>query len=134
VPGKWCFRYAILPHQGDWRESYQQAFAFQTGLRAVETGLHAGEIPAQGAFLSSSPGAFEISAVKAAENGDGWLVRGYNIASETIKMQLKPLRRFTQAALVNLAEQTISSLSPVDDGSTALSVTGHQVTSVRLSD
>ncbi len=30
VPGKWSYDYAILPHQGDWREAYPQAYAFET--------------------------------------------------------------------------------------------------------
>ncbi len=132
--GKWEFDYAIIPHSGDWRESCRQAFAFQTNLRAAETGLHAGEIPDQGSFISSSPDAFIISAVKAAENRKGWLVRGYNISSGTIQLRLRPLRRFAQAALVNLAEETKSPLNTGDDGSISLSVAGHTVISVMFTD
>jgi mannosylglycerate hydrolase len=134
MPGMWAFDYAIIPHRGDWRESSRQAFAFQTTLRAVETGLHAGEIPVQGSFISSSPDEFVVSAVKAAENGSGWLARGYNISSETIQVRLKPLHRFAHATQVNLAEETISPLNIGDDGSVALSVAGHKVISVLFTD
>jgi mannosylglycerate hydrolase len=134
VPGKWGFDYAIIPHKGNWRESYQQAYAFQTTLRAIETGIHAGIIPAQGAFISSLPDEIVVSAVKAADNGKGWLVRGYNISSETIRFHLKPLRRFAHAALVNLAEEEISPLPTADDGSVAISAAGHKIVSVMFSD
>jgi alpha-mannosidase len=134
MPGKWAFDYAIIPHRGDWRESCQQAFAFQTTLRAIETGIHAGEIPAEGAFLSSSPDEFVVSAVKATENGKGWLVRGYNITPDPIQIRLKPLRRFAHAKQVNLAEETISPLNTGEDGSVLLSAAGHKIISVLFTD
>jgi mannosylglycerate hydrolase len=135
MPGKWGFDYAIIPHKGNWRESYQQAYAFQTTLRAIETGIQAGIIPAQGAFIISSlPDEFVVSAIKAADNGKGWLVRGYNISSETIWFHLKPLRRFVHTALVNLAEEEISPLPTADDGCVAISAAGHKIVSVMFSD
>jgi mannosylglycerate hydrolase len=132
--GKWLYDYSIIPHKGDWRESYQQAYGFQTTLRAIETGIHAGIIPTQGAFISSLPDAFVVSAVKATDNGKGWLVRGYNISSETIQFSLKPLRRFSHAAQVNLAEEEISPLPTADDGSVAIFAAGHKIVSVMFSD
>jgi alpha-mannosidase len=134
VPGKWTYDYSIIPHKSNWRESCQQAYAFQTTLRAIETGIHAGDIHAQGSFISSSPDEFIVSAVKATENGKGWLVRGYNISSETIRFRLKPLRRFAHAAQVNLAEEEISLLSSDDDGNVAISVAGHEIVSVLFSE
>jgi len=132
--GKWDFDYAIIPHKGNWRESFQQAYAFQTTLRTIQTGIHAGIIPAQGAFISSSPDEFVVSTVKATENGKGWLVRGYNISSETIQLHLKPLRRFAHAALINLAEEDVSPLPIADDGSISISAAGHKIVSVMFSD
>jgi alpha-mannosidase len=122
------------PHAGGWSEACQQAYAFQTELRAIETGIHTGEIPAQGSFISSSSEAFIISAVKATENGKGWLVRGVNLSSEPIHLGLKPLRRFGHAALVDLAEEEISPLPVADDGSVTISATGHKIVSVMFSD
>ncbi|MFN2195295.1 MAG: alpha-mannosidase [Anaerolineales bacterium] len=130
VLGKWCYDYAIIPHHGTWREAYRQAFAYETPLRAVETGLHEGEIPVWGSFVFHSPAEFVITAIKETENGTGWIVRGYNIASETIELDLKPLRKFAKAMLVNLAEEEITPLSVTEDGSVSLSVSGHKVVSV----
>jgi alpha-mannosidase len=130
VQGKSVFEYAIIPHQGAWQESLVQATAFQTSLRAIETEIHPGEIPAQGSYISTSPAEFIISAIKAAEDGKGWLVRGYNISSETIQFNLKPLRRFAHAALVNLAEEEVSPLPTAEDGSVVISAAGHKIVSV----
>jgi alpha-mannosidase len=133
VPGKWTYYYAIIPHHGNWRKAYQQAYAFETSLRVIETGIHEGEIPVQGSFISHCPAEFVISAVKETENGKGWIVRGYNIISETIQLNLKPLQQFTNAMLVNLAEEEITALSAGEDGSIMIPVSGHEIVSIMFS-
>jgi len=134
VPGKWSYDYAILPHQGDWRQAWLQAYAFETPLRVMETDLHAGKIAEHGAFISHSPAEFTISAVKEAENGQGWIVRGYNLSDQTIQLNLKPLRRFTDARQVNLAEEEIAVLEIGEDGGISMPVSGHEVASILFFD
>jgi alpha-mannosidase len=134
VPGKWVFAYAIIPHRGNWRDACQHAYAFQTALRGVERGMREGTIPSQGSFITHSPAAFKISAVKEVEDGCGWIVRGYNISSEQIQLNLKPLRPFANARRVNLAEEEIAPLRVEDDGSVGIAVNGHEIVSVLFSD
>jgi alpha-mannosidase len=134
LPGKWGFDYAIIPHACGWQESYQQAYLFQAESRAFETGIHPGELPAQGSFIATSPAEFVISAVKAAESGKGWLIRGYNITAEPIRVCLRPLRRFARAAQVNLAEEEIVPLKWDDSGSVIVPVNGHEVIGVMFVD
>ena len=134
LPGKWKFDYAIIPHKGNWREAYQHAYAFETPSRLIQTGLHQGEIPKLGSFISHSPPEFIISAVKKSENGKGWIVRGYNLSSETIQLNLKPLRQFENAIQVNLAEEAITVHKIADDGSIMLSVSGYEVVSILFSE
>ena len=131
--GTWTYDYSIIPHKGDWREVYQHAYAFETPLRAAITALHPGELAAKGSFISHSPEEFVISAVKETENGKGWIVRGYNTSSETIQLNLKPLRYFENVMQVNLAEEPISALNPGEDGSITFCVSGHEVVSVMFS-
>lgn len=131
--GKWAFDYAIIPHRGTWKNEYQNAYAFQTTLRAIQTSLHDGEIPNHGAFISHSPDEFVISAVKETEDGKGWIVRGYNISSESIQLNLKPLMRFSNARLVNLAEEEISALQVGNNGNITTSVPGHKILSIMFS-
>ena len=130
VPGQWSYDYAILPHQGNWMEAFQQAYAFEAPMQAIETSLHAGEFSAFGSFISHTPAECLISAVKETEDGKGWLVRGYNISSKTIQLNLKPLQQFTQARQVNLAEEEISTLDMENDGSIKISVSGYEVITI----
>ena len=134
VPGTWSFDYSIIPHEGHWSESRDAAYAFQASLRAVETAIHAGELPASGSFLSTSPGEFVVSAVKETEDGTGWIVRGHNSSSEPIALRLQPLRRFAHAAQVNLAEDEVAVLTVARDGSVTVAVGGHEIVTVRFSD
>jgi alpha-mannosidase len=134
VPGTWSFDYSIIPHEGHWSESRNAAYAFQSSLRAVETAIHPGELPASGSFVSTSPGQFVVSAVKETEDGTGWLVRGHNSSSESITLRVQPLRQFAQAAQVNLAEEEVAALTVSRDGSVSVGVGSHEIVTVRFSD
>ncbi len=134
VPGSWSFDYSIIPHEGHWSESRDAAYAFQASLRAVETAIHGGEIPASGSFVSTSPAEFVVSAVKETEDGRGWLVRGHNSSSEPIALRVQPLRRFSRAAQVNLAEGVVAPLTVVRNGSVTVQVGGHEIVAVMFSD
>jgi alpha-mannosidase len=132
VPGKWNYDYAIIPHRGTWHKAYKQAYGFETLLRAIETGIQDGDIPSTGSFISHTPTEFVISAVKETEDGKGWIVRGYNISDDTIKLNLKLLRKFSNIAKVNLAEEVISVLNMEKDHYIEISVSGYEVVSIRF--
>jgi alpha-mannosidase len=127
--GKWSFDYSIIPHKGDWMKANQLAYSFETPLRAVTTAILPGELAAKGSFISHSPEEFVISAVKESEDGKGWILRGYNITAEPIQLNLKLLRKFNNILQVNLAEETLTTLNPGDDGIVSISVSGHEVIS-----
>jgi alpha-mannosidase len=71
-----------------------------------------------------------ISAVKPAEDGRAWLVRGYNVTGEPVRVTLKPWMVFKKVALVNLAEQNQASLQSDETGSVTFPVRAHQIVSV----
>ncbi len=134
--GKWSFDYSVLPHTGDWRAAYTQAYAFRTPLRAIGTGIHPGTLPSGVSFLEVEPPEFVISAVKEAEpvredgGSRGWLVRGYNILGEDIQVTLYPIRAWRYAELVNLAEEKQSDLNPGRDGRVRFTAHPHQIVTV----
>jgi alpha-mannosidase len=142
--GLWTFDYSIIPHavgrdsippsssRQDRILPYHQAYAFETPLRAVSTGLHDGPLPACGSFVESSPQEFVISAVKETEDGNSWLVRGYNISSEEISVTLKPWRKFRRFERVNLAEEKLSALRPAADGRVEFTARAHEIVTIML--
>jgi alpha-mannosidase len=77
--GVQTFRYALLPHSGDWRSAGTVPLADEFNAAPVvwaESG-HAGTLPPQSSFARAGDAAVCISALKAAEDGDGWIVRCY---------------------------------------------------------
>ena len=132
LPGNWSFDYSICPHAGQKNSPpHENAYAFETPLRAVSTPLHAGSLPGKGSFVSVTGRDFIVSAVKQAEDGNGWLVRGYNPGHEALEVQLTPFTRFDSAARVNLAEQKIASLTVKQAaGSVSLAVKSNEIATV----
>jgi alpha-mannosidase len=130
--GRHRFEYAVIPHAGDCTAAYQEAYAFDVPLRAVDTPLQAGTLPSTASLLEVRPAAFVLSAVKPAEEGDGVIVRGYNITGAPLRVTLKPLHRCTRAARVRLDEEEVGGLALAEDGSVTMEVRGHEIVTVRL--
>jgi alpha-mannosidase len=129
--GRWTFEYSIVPHRGDWQHAFREAYAFNAPMRAVSATVHSGALPASTVFVHAEPEAFIVSAVKAAEDGNGWVVRGYNIGGEDITVMLKLLTPFARAARVNLAEDMQSELIPID-GRVTFPVRGHEIVTIKF--
>jgi mannosylglycerate hydrolase len=130
MPGIWEFDYSIIPHAGDWQKAYTQAYAFETPMRLVCTDLHGGTLPASGSFVKVEPGTFVVSAVKQSKDGNGWLVRGYNITGDAIRVTLVPWKEFKKVEKVNLAEDKQSPLKSGKEGRVTFKARGHEIISV----
>lgn len=129
MPGRWEFDYAIIPGL-DALAAYREAYAFETPMRGVSASLHAGPLPSCGSFIAATPAAFAISALKQAEDGNGWLVRGYNVTGDEIQVTLQPWRPFAQVARANLAETPFAPLAADEGGRVTLRARGHEIVSV----
>jgi hypothetical protein len=90
--GKHSFRYAVLPHTGNWAKGkvWQAAERFNQGLQACQLGpTNQGTEPYEKSFLEIQPEGAHISAVKRSEDGKGWVVRLFNPYEETHKTSLR---------------------------------------------
>ncbi|MBN2387136.1 MAG: hypothetical protein JXB85_08950 [Anaerolineales bacterium] len=134
MPGSWTFAYAVIPHAGTWRETFEQAYAFDLPLRAMATGIHSGLLAPRMAFVESSPRTFVVSAVKHTEDGRGWLVRGYNIGGEDIYATLKPWRRLRSPERCMLSEERIELLGLEANDSVAFKVKPHEIATVAFTE
>ena len=133
--GRWSFDYAIisfLNHQDEIFQAYQQAYAFNSPMRAVPTTLHDGLLPHSGSFLEVLPAEFVISAIKSAEFGNGLIIRGYNLAGNPIQVSIKLWKRFESIYRVNLAEEIMEELVCDIDGKISLVAKGHEIVTIKL--
>jgi mannosylglycerate hydrolase len=132
MPGKYAFEYSIIPHQNDLLDAHQQAWAFNAPMKALATAIHSGALPHTASFLQTSPEDFILSSVKAAEDGKGWIIRGYNLSKKSINLSLNTLVPFEHAAKVNLAEEILEVLSLVGPQSVRCPVSGYEVVTVKF--
>jgi alpha-mannosidase len=131
MAGHWAFDYAIIPFpEANRLQAYHQAYAFEAPLRALSTTPHEGTLPAQGSFIQVEPKEFIVSAVKTAEDGRGWLVRGYNISNQPAAVKLKTLHPPPTVERVNLAEERLGNITPPTDLEISLDAGAHEVVSV----
>ncbi len=121
------FEYALIPAAGDWRNTFADAQAFVTPPRAVATSSHGGVLASASSFVEVTPREFVISTIKHAEDGQGLIVRGYNIGDQPIDVTLRLYRPFTRAARVNLNEEEIGPLDLRDGCEMRLSVKGKEI-------
>jgi alpha-mannosidase len=106
--GEHHFAYSLIPHGRDPLPAWQQAWAFQTPLRAVAAGeSHSGPLPLAGSLVSVDNPAFVLSAVKMASNGRDLIVRGYNISEATEKVSLQLGMPFASVQRVRMDESLI---------------------------
>jgi alpha-mannosidase len=130
--GEWEFDYAILPHNGGWRSALRPARAFTTPLRALTAEQHPGQLPPQLSFIQVQPETCAVSAVKACEDGDGWLARTVNLDEETRQVRLELWRPAARADRANLLEQPQETLTLKDGTVLEFSAGAHQITTIRF--
>jgi alpha-mannosidase len=138
MAGTYRFEYAVLPYalnQGvsSSLQVYQEAFAYTAPLRATGVSLHTGRLPTRASLIAVSPQAFAITAIKTAEDGRGWVARGYNLTSQPIQVTLVPWRPYPVVERVDLREQAVEQLPAAQDGRVSFTVSGCEIATVKFS-
>jgi alpha-mannosidase len=101
-PGKHSFRYAFMPHAGDWEKAklWQVAERFNLNFIAAQTGpTKHGTEPLSKSFLEVKPDVLHISAVKRSESKQGWIVRLFNPFEKAVSGAIRFNRGFTEPAV-----------------------------------
>lgn len=125
-PGRHTFRYALIPHTGDWRAAFTEALAFQTDLRAVSTSGRPGPLPGMLSLVRVEPEALQVSSLKPPEEGEGLILRLWNVEDHPVVGTIRLWRPFARVVRTDLAEQEMEDL-PHTGNSVALTVRGREV-------
>jgi len=105
--GRWAFRYSLIPYTDRW-EAIREAQRFQAPPLARAGPGRLSERP----FLEVEPAAFVLTAVKAPEEGEGLIVRGYNAAEEVVQVRLTFWQPVQAAWRADLMERPQEPLRP----------------------
>ena len=153
--GSHTFEYAILPHAGDWRQVYREAYQFRApvyvrrgtehegyvptqadleawgtaGLKPVDLG---GDLPGELSFLYLKPETLVLSAVKQSEQEGRLIVRFYNPTNEAVRAVLRTFQPIQSVKEVDLNEEGLDELQPTGAHAVALTVGGRQVKTLAL--
>ena len=159
-PGQHTFELAVRPHAGNWHTIYRDATVFAAPLyirRGDETEGYfpgevwtetafdpplrgfaikprdlAGDLPGELSFLSLSPDALVLSAVKRSEDGGALIVRCYNPTAEAFPAALATCWPVEQANLVRLDEKSWSDAPTVEPNRIRFTIGAKQVRTIAV--
>jgi mannosylglycerate hydrolase len=132
MQGTWRFQYALIPHAGDWRQVRSHAEAFNTPLRTVYSPIRPGSLPSSCSLLEVTPQSFSVSAIKEAEIGTGWILRGVNQAEEeqTVIVKLGQFAAPTWRAALN--EEVIDQAAGSGTGEISVPTRPKEIATLRI--
>ena len=160
--GRNTFRYAFMPHSGNWEDGnvWGESEAFNLTFSAVQLAPTAhGKNPLEHSFIELSDSTLNVSAVKRAEDGDGWVIRLFNPSDSTktakirvnggiapIEKAQSPVERqiaefelpaysgnkWSEVKLVSLEEKDVAPLGFDDDMFTEFEITGKKILTIKI--
>jgi alpha-mannosidase len=113
------FTYSLYPHGGTWKEAMtvRQGYQLNYPLLATAMQAHAGPLPAQQSFVSSTADNVIITAVKQAEDDNSLIIRFYEWAGKSGNVGIRLPRTAKAAYDVNLMEKSEQPLTLSSGGS-----------------
>lgn len=134
--GEIKFRYALVPHAGDWAKGgvVQEALAHATGLRATQSTRRAGRLPARASLVEFDPaGALSFDGLKKAESRDTIILRFHNPAPAAAKTRLRVgWGKVKRAWQTNILEERQEKLPVGKDGVIELQAGAKKIVTVEL--
>ncbi|MCP4611238.1 MAG: hypothetical protein GY845_21215 [Planctomycetes bacterium] len=125
-PGTHQWRYAIMPHAGNWEEGdlYREAEKFNLPLETAQAGRGGCDLPKQISFIEIESKEIVLSALKKCEHRDTLVLRLFNPTLKDIGTNIKFFRPVKEAWLTNMNEERREKL-PVNDNITSIQF-GHK--------
>ena len=136
MPGAQClgrhiFHYSLIPHSGGWESAFVQAHRFAHPLRSVTTTAGKGQLAPRASLLSVTPTTFVLSALGTTSDGQGVIVRLYNIASQPTAGEVRLEEPYDDVEVVNLNEEPLGP-AEVEDGRVRLSLKPNEIITLRF--
>jgi mannosylglycerate hydrolase len=136
VPGAQClgkhvFHYSLIPHGRGWESAFAHAHRFAHPLLGVAVAGGKGRLAPAASLLSIAPNSLVLSALKAADDGQGIIVRLYNIASQPTSGEVRLAEPYAAVEVVNLNEEPLGA-AEVADGGVRLSLKPNEIITLRF--
>jgi alpha-mannosidase len=101
------WRYAIMPHAGNWRDShlYREAEKYNLSLETAQAGNGKGDLPKQMSFVEIDSDEIALSSLKKHEQRESVVLRLFNPSLDTIDTKVKFHLSVKEAWLTNMNEE-----------------------------
>ena len=131
-PGFHKFEYRLYPHLGDYAAGgvLEEADNVVAPLEVVQSGATRGDLPQRHGFMEITPSTIQVSALKQAEKGNGWILRLCNPCEETATCVIK-VQMITRATQVTLEEVPQGELA-VNDGKISVDIEPKKIVTLLL--
>ena len=128
-----CIRdstYSLYPHAGTWREAgtVQEALNLNVPAKAVSSAAEKDRME----FLSVDKRNVVLETVKKAEDGDGIIVRLYEVENARTKVTLYCADAILSAEETNLLEQPAESAIDVKENEISLTIKPYEIRTIRI--
>ena len=130
--GKHKFTYSVLPHVGSVGEStVREGYFLNCAPTAIPLGEQVGALPEVLCPVVSEAAGFVVETLKQAEDGNGYILRGYEALGDTESVSLRLGLPAASAELCDLMEKSIAPIA-IEDGRISFTAKPFEIVSVRI--
>jgi mannosylglycerate hydrolase len=155
--GRYKYDYAIFPHSGNWGQVYPWAYQYVSPLLVSRADTHegldlremnitrddptkvkkvswprGGPNPGSLSYISVDEPKLVISAMRCSQDGNGLIIRFYNITGKPVSTQVKCYRPLSAVWFVNLNEERQDKVPTLDTNTFEINMRGHQIATYEL--
>lgn len=106
------WRYAIMPHSGDWVEGniYREVERFNLPIEMAQSGKGGGSLSKEMSFISINSEKIALSSLKQSEKRESLILRLFNPTDKEINCHLTTFKDIDSAWLTNMNEERIEKI------------------------
>jgi len=112
--GTHTFSYSLLPYGGAWQDIVPAARQAHLPLRALTASQASGPLPSSASFFTVDAPGVQVSALKGAEDGDGIVLRLFNVGDGPSSGTLHLLHPAARIERLSLDERTLELLAQIE--------------------
>ncbi|MCF7740621.1 MAG: hypothetical protein K9N00_02385, partial [Candidatus Marinimicrobia bacterium] len=132
--GKQSYKLAFYPHKGNWQagQVFREAMLYNYEPRIVQTGWGEGCLDNNSSFIEFESEQIITSALKKAEDGNGYIIRLYNPGKTEVEEKIKFNFSLSDVFLTNLEEKKVNKVTIVNDNYIKLKIPSKTIQTYRL--
>ncbi len=130
--GEHTFEMAFIPFNDGWESGIHSAYLLDTPYDLEMLPLHSGFLPNSSSIVKLEKGNFILSTIKTANNGSGWIVRGYNPTSDKQEVTLQIGHRFSSIQSISIDETEVLEKLDSKDNRLSFNIPAYKIFTFRV--